>query len=90
MDTKVLEWMSYLILFSTVLTMIFGLIAYFLYKMRERRPRNRKVNTQINKQTSSENKEIVEKKVTITKKVLEKKESGRLDLNFNLKSNSLK
>ena len=41
---KLLTFMSFVILIVTVLTMVFGIIAYFLYKARERKKNKRKLS----------------------------------------------
>ncbi|NPA82268.1 MAG: hypothetical protein GXO31_06635 [Epsilonproteobacteria bacterium] len=53
---KLLTFMSFIILTVTILTMVFGIIAYFLYKARERKKFARKASyeeilTTANKQT---------------------------------------
>ncbi len=37
MDYNILEILSYVVVFITTLTMVFGVVAYRLYKLREKR-----------------------------------------------------
>ncbi len=43
MQFDILEVLSYTVVFITILTMIFGIIAYYLYKIREKRRARRGV-----------------------------------------------
>ncbi len=45
MHIDFLTLMAYLIVFITIITMVFGIIAYYVYKMRERK-RSKKMDIQ--------------------------------------------
>ena len=45
MHINFLTLMAYLIVFITIITMVFGIIAYYVYKMRERK-RSKKMDIQ--------------------------------------------
>lgn len=48
MQFNLLEVLSYIVVFITILTMIFGIIAYYLYKIRENRRTKRASQTKPN------------------------------------------
>ncbi len=48
MQFDILEVLSYTVVFITILTMIFGIVAYYLYKIREKRRTRRGLEDSLN------------------------------------------